>query len=47
MNLQTSVDIRAETESVWDTLMDLERWPEWTGSIDKIERLDKAELGIG
>ena len=47
MNLQTSVDIRAETEIVWDTLVDIERWPEWTRSVDKIERLDKAELGIG
>jgi uncharacterized membrane protein len=47
MNLQTSVDIHDETEIVWDTLVDIERWPEWTRSVDKIERLEKAELGIG
>jgi hypothetical protein len=47
MNLQASVDIRAGTKSVWDTLMDLERWPEWTRSIDKVERLDSIEFGVG
>ena len=47
MYLQTSVDIDAETKRVWDTLMDLERWPEWTQSVDRIERLDHGEFGIG
>src|SRR5580700_10300339 len=47
MNLQTSVDIHAETKRVWDTLMDLERWPEWTRSIDEVERLDDPEFGVG
>jgi carbon monoxide dehydrogenase subunit G len=46
MNLQRSADIRAEIKSVWGTLMDVERWHEWTGSIDKVERLDDGELGI-
>lgn len=47
MNLQTSVDIRAETKGVWDTLLDFERWPEWTRSIDYVERLDNTEFGVG
>lgn len=47
MNLQTSVDIRAKIESVWDTLVDVERGPEWTRSIDEVERLDNAAFGIG
>lgn len=47
MNLQTSVDIRAETKGVWDTLLDFERWPEWTRSIDHVERLDNTEFGVG
>jgi uncharacterized membrane protein len=47
MYLQTSVDIDAETKRVWDTLMDLERWPEWTRSIDTVQRLDNTEFGVG
>lgn len=47
MNIQTSVDIRTEAKSVWDTWMDVERWPEWTRSIESIERLDSAGLGLG
>jgi uncharacterized membrane protein len=47
MYLQASIDIHAEIKCVWDTLMDLERWPEWTRSIDKVERLDNAEFGAG
>jgi uncharacterized membrane protein len=47
MNIQTSVDIRAEAKNVWDTWMDFERWPEWTRSIDGIQRLDSAGFGLG
>ena len=47
MNLQVSADIRAETKSVWATLVDVERWPEWTRSVDGVERLDDGEFGIG
>jgi hypothetical protein len=47
MNLQISTDIRAESKSVWATLVDVERWPEWTRSVDEAERLDDGEFGIG
>ena len=47
MNLQISTDIRAESKSVWATLVDVERWPEWTRSVDRVERLDDGEFGIG
>jgi hypothetical protein len=47
MNLQVSADIRAETKSVWTTLVDVERWPEWTRSVDRVERLDDGVFGIG
>jgi hypothetical protein len=47
MNLQQSADIRAETKSVWATLVDVERWNEWTRTIDKVERLDHGAFGIG
>ena len=47
MNLLQSADIRAEARSIWTTLVDVERWSEWTRSIDKVERLDHGEFGIG
>ena len=47
MNLQQSADIRAEIKGVWATLTDVQRWHEWTRSIDKIERLDDGEFGAG
>ena len=47
MNLQVTTDIRAESKSVWATLVDVERWPEWTRSVDSVERLDDGEFGIG
>jgi len=47
MNLQQSADIRAEAKRIWATLVDVERWSQWTRSIDKVERLDRGEFGIG
>jgi hypothetical protein len=47
MNLQQSAEIRADITSVWATLMDVERWSEWTRTVDSIERLDTGAFGIG
>lgn len=47
MNLQRSADIRADANRVCAALVDVERWSEWTSSIDKVERLDDREFGIG
>lgn len=47
MELQTSIDIRADIKDIWNTLIDVERWPEWTRSVDKLERLDRGEFGLG
>lgn len=34
------VDIDATVERAWSVLADLERWPEWTPSVTKVEPLD-------
>lgn len=31
----------------WEILLDLERWPEWTSSITRIERLTEGPLAVG
>jgi len=47
MKIEVSVEILRPAESVWPVLIDVERWPEWTASITKIERLDQAAFGPG
>ena len=47
IDCQISVDIDAPCDRVWLTLLDLERWHEWTASITRIELLDPAPLRIG
>ncbi|TDE32293.1 SRPBCC family protein [Actinomadura sp. 6K520] len=41
MHVETTVDINATPEAVWKLLIDVERWPEMTASIDRVELLDK------
>lgn len=41
MHFEISVDIDATPETVWNLLKDVERWPEMTDSIDRVEVLDK------
>jgi uncharacterized membrane protein len=47
MKLEHSLAIDAPAARVWDILADVARWPEWTASIDRVERLDGGELGLG
>lgn len=41
------VEIRVSAARVWATLLDVERWPNWTASVTRIQRLDIAPLTIG
>ncbi|MFI0368293.1 SRPBCC family protein [Actinomadura sp. 1N219] len=41
MHFETTVDIDATPETVWNILKDVERWPEMTASINRVELLDK------
>jgi uncharacterized membrane protein len=42
-----SVEIEAPARIVWDVFSDVERWSEWTASIQRIVVLDGRELAVG
>lgn len=46
MRYETSVEIEATPELIWPVLIDVERWPEWTPSMRRVERVDEGEFGV-
>jgi uncharacterized membrane protein len=43
----TSRHIDAAPGPVWEVLHDVARWPEWTPTVDSVERLDDGPFGVG
>ena len=46
-NFRYTVEIFAPPQQVWDTLIDVERWPAWTPTVLRVERLDSGPLALG
>jgi uncharacterized protein YndB with AHSA1/START domain len=44
---ETTRHIDSPTQPVWEVLFDVARWPEWTPTIEGVERLDHGRFGVG
>ena len=47
MRFEQSVDIGASQQRVWDVLTDLEAWPQRIETVDVVELLTPAPIGVG
>lgn len=47
MDIKRVIDITAPQDRVWATMVDVERWPEWTASMTSVKRLDRRPFGVG
>jgi uncharacterized protein YndB with AHSA1/START domain len=47
MITESSVEIDAPATTVWDVFSAVERWPDWTASVERVTPLDGAVLQIG
>ncbi len=47
MKLENVVHIDAPQEVVWAVTEDIERWPEWTPSVESVTRIDHGQFDVG
>ena len=47
MKVESSIEIDASASTAWSTFIDVERWSEWTASIERIEPLDGSGIEVG
>ena len=44
---RTAIDIDATPETAWSVLVDVEQWPTWTASMNRVTRLDSGTFDLG
>ncbi len=47
MNTDSSIEIAAPAATVWGVFTDVERWSEWTSSVQRIVALDGPGIEVG
>lgn len=47
MRYDISVEVEAAPERIWTVLTDVERWPEWTASMTRVDLVDSQPFGLG
>ncbi|MBX6766149.1 MAG: SRPBCC family protein [Actinomadura rubrobrunea] len=47
MRHEVVTTVRAPAELVWETIVSVERWPEWTPTVTAARRLDDGPLRVG
>ena len=46
-SFSTTIEIKAPPQRVWSVLADIEGWPDWTASVQSIERFESGPLSVG
>jgi uncharacterized membrane protein len=47
VNFEIAVEVAAPADLIWALMIEIERWPEWTASIKRVQYLDAGPLGLG
>jgi uncharacterized membrane protein len=47
MRIDHSIEIQAAADAVWAVLVDVERWPEWSPTMETIRRVDAGPFQLG
>ncbi|MEV6285939.1 SRPBCC family protein [Kribbella sp. NPDC051770] len=47
MRFDHSTTVNAPPERVWAVFSDVAHWPDWTPTVDAVERLDEGALRVG
>lgn len=46
-DIERQIEIAAPAARVWQVMTDVDRWPDWTASVSRVERVDNTPLTIG